>query len=599
MNSSVIRFEAFGVEPDCGNDATVGWNRLLEHLDANPPDGPVTVVFKPGRYDFYAEHAAERECYVSNHTQTGRKKCALLLENRRQVTVDGQGAEFIFHGTLIPAAIIDSSQCTLKNFSVDCQYPPMHQLRVKTIDPARKGMVVEVCTDEPYRIENGCELRFTAEDNAGYRNDSTIHFTVDGRMVYNQPDQLFNPEKITELAPKLLEISGWRDDLQPDTYLVLRVSPRPTPGIFLYHADNARIENVTVHFSFGMGLLAQMTENVTLDGFRVCRRGQDDPRRFTLHADATHFSGCKGVIRSENGFYEGMNDDAINVHGTYLRILERRDARTVLAAYMHPDCWGFEWGRPGDAVQFIRSQTMDPLDAPCRIESIQPADAATCVGAKVFAVTFDRDLPEMPEKNGAYGMENLTWTPEVIFSNNTVRNNRARGALFSTPRRVLCENNLFDHVHGSAILLCGDCNGWYETGACREVVIRNNRFINNLTAYYQFTKAVISIYPEIPDLEHQEKFFHANIDISHNEFEMFDLPLLYVKSAEHVRFAANTVRYNQEFPAFHENRHSFLFEHVADVTIDGNDFGDRQELERDIETRYSRPDAVTVLGPPF
>ena len=31
----------------------------------------------------------------------------------------------------------------------------------------------------------------------------------------------------------------------------------------------------------------------------------------------------------------------------------------------------------------------------------------------------------------------------------------------------------FDHTSGTAILLCGDCNGWYETGACREVIIRH------------------------------------------------------------------------------------------------------------------------------
>lgn len=37
---------------------------------------------------------------------------------------------------------------------------------------------------------------------------------------------------------------------------------------------------------------------------------------FTTQADATHFSGCKGKITSCNGLYEGMMDDAINVHGT-------------------------------------------------------------------------------------------------------------------------------------------------------------------------------------------------------------------------------------------------------------------------------------------
>ena len=87
----------------------------------------------------------------------------------------------------------------------------------------------------------------------------------------------------------------------------------------------------------------------------------------------------------------------------------------------------------------------------------------------------------------------------VFCLGNTIRNNRARGTLFSTPRRTIVENNLFDHTSGTAILLCGDCNGWYETGACRDVIIRNNRFVNSLTNMFQFTEAVISIYPEIPE----------------------------------------------------------------------------------------------------
>lgn len=582
MNSVTIRLSNHGIVPNSDQDITPLWNRFLAQFNANPPRTPTTLLFEPGRYHFYADQASQRECYISNHTQTGNKKCALLFENQSHLTLDGAGAEFIFHGTLIPVALIHSVQCTLKNFSIDYQYPPIHQLRIISVDPFRRAITVETSPDESYRIINGREILFLAEDNASYPLKSVIHFESDGRMVYQQPDRPFDPESIIELEKNLLEISGWRDDLTPGQFLVLRASPRPTPGIFLHKADNARIENVSVHFSFGMSLLAQLTENVTLDRFRVCRRGDQDPRRFTAHADATHFSGCKGVIQSENGLYEGMNDDAINVHGTYLKVLEKLDERTYLAGYMHHDCWGFEWGCPGDTVRFIRPQTMEYVDPECRIAAITPADAPTSTGAKVFKIVLDRALPAAAV---GCGVENMSWTPEVIFRGNTIRNNRARGALFSTPRRVICEDNIFDHVHGSAILLCGDCNGWYETGACHNVLIRRNKFINNLTAYYQFTKAVISIYPEIPDLRSQKKLFHSHIAITDNEFDMFDRPLLYAKSAEHVEFSGNRIRYNQEFQPFHENCRTFLFEHATDVTIAENDFGPYPELERDAEFR--------------
>ena len=72
---------------------------------------------------------------------------------------------------------------------------------------------------------------------------------------------------------------------------------------------------------------------------------------------------------------------------------------------------------------------------------------------------------------------------------------------------------VIDHTSGTAILLCGDCNGWYETGACRDVQIRRNRFVNALTNLFQFTNAVISIYPEIPDLANQQYFFIWKIRI--------------------------------------------------------------------------------------
>lgn len=34
-----------------------------------------------------------------------------------------------------------------------------------------------------------------------------------------------------------------------------------------------------------------------------------------------------------------MMDDAINVHGTYLKILERIDNHTVRGRYMHDQAW--------------------------------------------------------------------------------------------------------------------------------------------------------------------------------------------------------------------------------------------------------------------
>ena len=160
----------------------------------------------------------------------------------------------------------------------------------------------------------------------------------------------------------------------------------------------------------------------------------------------------------------------------------------------------------------------------------------------------------------------------------------------------MCENNLFDHTHGTAILLGGDANGWYETGSCREVIIRNNKFINALTANYQFTNAIISIYPEIPNLKEQEKFFHSGITIENNQFETFDKPILYARSASGLIFKNNKITYNSEFEPFHWNKHLFLFEKVQNVIITNNSFGREFDPEKDMELKLSEADAVSFTN---
>ena len=261
-------------------------------------------------------------------------------------------------------------------------------------------------------------------------------------------------------------------------------------------------------------------------------------------------------------------DDAINVHGIYLKIMERLDDHTLRARYMHDQAWGFDWGYAGDTVTFIRSQTMEYLDGVNRIAEITPLDGKDGIGMREFKIRFEQPVLAEVDGKTPFGIENLTWTPEVYFAGNTIQNNRARGSLFSTPKKTLVENNQFLNTSGSAILLCGDCNGWYETGMCKDVTIRNNKFVNALTSMYQFTNAVISIYPEIPDLKNQVKYFHkGSVLIENNEFHMFDAPVLYAKSIQGLVFKNNKIIQNNDYKPFHWNKERFFLEKVDQVKI--------------------------------
>lgn len=568
----VYEISAFGLKANSSKNASPVLQKALAKIKAEYKEGEKVILrFPEGRYEFHEKGAAVREYYISNHDQTNPKKVGIALEDMKNLTLDGQGSEFVFHGRMLPVSLLRSENCLLKNFSIDFENPHIAQVKIVENDP-QDGIVFEPAPWVDYRIAKDSIFEAYGEGWT-MRHSWGIAFDGDTKhLVYNTSDIGCPTKGASEVAPRRIHAPGWKDArLVPGTVVAMRGWGRPTPGIFLSHDVNTTIENVKVHYAEGMGLLAQLCENITLEKFGVCLKGDADPRYFTTQADATHFSGCKGKIVSCNGLYEGMMDDAINVHGTYLKVVKRVDDRTLVGRYMHGQSWGFEWGCPGDEVQFIRSNTMELVGKQNKIISIRPYDKEQTEGVREFLITFQEPVDQVINEQSGFGIENLTWTPEVLFSGNVIRNNRARGSLFSTPRKTIVENNLFDHTSGAAILLCGDCNGWFETGACRHVIIRKNRFVNALTNLFQFTNAVISIYPEIPDLKGQQQYFHGGpeggIVIEDNEFETFDAPILYAKSVDGLVFRNNTIKLNTEYKPFHPNRNRFWLERVTNVTI--------------------------------
>ena len=570
--AKIYDLSKYGVKPNTGENFSLTINKIFKEIVADAgKDSSIVIKFKKGRYDFHSEGALKKEYYISNHDQDNPKTVAIALEDYHNITIDGQGSDFIFHGRLLPISLINNKNLTLKNIHIDFEQPQICQVKILENNIAAGTITYQTAPWVTYKIKDG-KFYNTGE---GWEMQPSAGIAFDEKtkhIVYNTSDIGVGTNQVEEISEGIIKANNWKNPkLKPGNIVAMRSWYRPNPGIFLHKGKDIRLENITVHYSEGMGLLAQLTENIHLEKFNVSLRGKDDPRYFTAQADATHFSGCKGVIISNNGLYENMMDDAINIHGTYLKVLQKVDNKTVIAKYMHSQAYGFDWGYVGDSVQFIQSKTMELWDNKNTIASIEVLRKEANDPIREFKITFTKPLDDyIDPKSLDIGIENLTWTPQVEFKGNTIRNNRARGALFSTPQRTVVESNIFDHTSGTAILLCGDSNGWYETGSTRDITIKNNRFINALTNMFQFTNAVISIYPEIPDLKNQKKYFHSNIIIENNYFETFDKPILYAKSVDGIIFSNNKIKTNTDFPAFHWNKKEILFERVINAKIEGN-----------------------------
>lgn len=559
----------YGVRPEKKANTTLTLNRAIEKISSSVKNENDTVTLRlaKGRYDFYPADVYRKTMYISNHDHEDNRPIGLILENRTNMIIDGQGSEFIFHGRMIPMAIIKSTGCTVANISIDFDKPQIGQITIVSNDTVAGEIIYRTAPWMDTKLIDG-GLYMTGK-GWQIKPCAGIAFEPGTRhLVYNTSDIGVGTDNVTKLENNLFKAPWSNNKLIPGTIVALRSYGRPCPGIFVDECNDLSLKNIQIHYAEGMGLIAQNTRNITLDGFSVCLRGNDDPRYFTTQADATHFSGCSGHISSTGGLYEGMMDDAINVHGTYLKITERLNDYSVAGQFMHHQSFGFKWGETGDTVSIIRSKTMEIQGTRLTIKSIEPIDHPSVYGAHQLKITFNQPIPaEIDPAKETFGMENLSMTPSVYFADNTVRNNRARGALFSTPKKVIAERNLFDHTSGTAILLCGDCNGWFETGACHDVTIRDNRFVNALTNLFQFTNAVISIYPEIPDMAGQQQYFHSNVTITDNTFETFDAPLLYARSTDGLIFMNNRIITNRDYPPLHWNRAPIWLEHVNNSKI--------------------------------
>jgi alpha-1,3-galactosidase B len=323
-----------------------------------------------------------------------------------------------------------------------------------------------------------------------------------------------------------------------------------------------------------MGLLAQNSEDIELERFHVELR-PDGGRYFTTQADATHFVACRGRVSLQHCRFENMMDDALNVHGVYLKVLAREGKHTLVGRFMHEQSFGFPWASPGDSVRLVTSRDIQGLEGVFHVRAISSVGGRGLEGAREVRITFDEELPADYHAERGISMENLSRTPSVVFAHNLVRHNRARGILINTPRPVLIEENTFDHVSGSAILFSTDNNMWYESGQTREVVIRRNTFQDVLTSLYQFTTAVISIHPIIPELALQRHPFYGqgagSIRIEDNIFRTFDTPLLHAISTDGILWRGNRIEPTKTYPKYHPNQKRFLLEGCRNIDIEPKD----------------------------
>ena len=555
----VIRVTDFGVQPDSRDDAVKGVRAAIE---ACRKDTAATLVFPKGRYDFWPEHSEKIEYYESNTSGNNPKTCPMVLKGMKNLTIEGNGSEFVCHGRMQPLTLEDCAGVTVRNLDIDWDIPFVAQARIEQV--ADSSITIKINpVESPYDIEND-KIVFHGE---GWRSGwwGCMEFDSETRIIPQQSGDTplgGNWDKYTaqDLGGGLVKLTcPFERKPKQGNILIMRHSDRDHAGVFLLNCKDTALENVNLFTSAGLGILAQFCENITLRKTNVMPNYAKG-RYQCGHADGFHVSNCRGRIVVDGCKFEGLMDDPINIHGTTVKVVEMKDAARMVCKFMEGMSTGMTWGGTGDKVGFIDHQTMATIGVGS-LKSFRKIDRDH------FEVVFN-DVAPFDLKPGD-ALENLTWTPDFTARNCWFGSCRARGLLVSTPGKVVVENNDFVSS-GAAILIAGDANGWYESGAVRDVLIRGNRFHPScLTSWYQFGEGIISICPIIPKLD-PEKPYHRNIRIEGNQFDVFDYTVLYALSVDGLNFKDNIIKHNTQYKPWQGRKAMLTFEGCKNVDVGGN-----------------------------
>ena len=521
---------------DCGilpnTDITSSLCALLEQNKEN-----TEFVFEDADYYFSPETAMRVDYRISNSDVTPHRVLAILMKHMKNCVLQGNGARLWIAGHMQVFTLDHCENVKLENFTINWKKPLVAEGTVV----AKNGTDVDVFVDPqtfPHVYENG-NLKFDIGADEWYEfNKWSIVFEPHSlRARRGVADVFFHT--VEAIGGYVYRMKLHRDaDIRVGDLLNMRHNARIHAGIFSEKCSDITVENITFYSCGGLGCLSQFCHNMTYRGVHFLADTTSGRRVSGGRDDGMHVTCNSGTVTITECCFHALMDDPINVHGCCVTSDEVVDERTLRCRYRHDQACGFlYWAEEGNEISFISRDSMETIGTACA-ESYMLEDHMT------FLLRFDSPLPreilDKAKQGDALALDNLTHTAAFTCTNNRFGSCRARGILVSTPRPVRISGNYFESS-GSAILVAGDSNYWFESGACHDVEISRNVFTDAcLGSIYQFCDGVISICPVVPRPD-ADKPYHKNVRITDNVFDTVGAPVLAAFSCEDLTFSGNRI----------------------------------------------------------
>jgi hypothetical protein len=443
---SEIKVADFGAVPNDGQNDTPA---ILSAIESCREKENVKLVFEMGTYDIHGGQKNER----------GRFQPSFDVKNINNLTIEGNGAELIGHDYATMFHFSECNNLEIRHLAVDWDPVPFTQ-----------GKVIGVGEDH---VDFEVFPPFTAQ--AGQRTDGLLGYDPELRRMarrYTDHYQKGDAQLSEVIRPGVMRVFIGQHDrfagvLPPvGKHIIVRHQIYGNQAFQFLRCNDVRIERVFIYSNPGMGIIGNSCRDISIRHLNVMIR-PGSGRWMSCTADATNFRSCRGKLVMENCLFEGMGDDATNVHsGSYMVVDDLLSSNKLV---MGLGTRGYPFiPEIGDKLQ-LSNTNLIPY-AIVTVKSVQHEDNENRI-----TVELSDELPDRVAKGDL--IDNISSCPSLRLRNCTVIRSRARGFIIKN-RDVIIEDCTFKDVSASAIGMNVDIITWWESTGSHDVIIRNNRFVD-------------------------------------------------------------------------------------------------------------------------
>ena len=452
-----------------------------------------TLRFAPGEYHFF-EEGAKALFLASVGSSTGMKKVVLHLEGLKDVTVDGGGANFFFHGNTFPLVaercdglkvghftsrlpILPIVEFTILEKGDDgflCQFGRNHPpYKVKPdgtiLFESGEGLVESIAQELSVHALRYCQIQYIATPGCRCDRDtlaSTFYAVAaedrgHGRVFFRY---------VNDPHPKN---AGKCSFPVNEPLCILLASRRNRSLMSIADCRDVEIADVEARSGSGMGIVAEMCENIRILRYKVL---PDEGSTVSVTADMIFLVDTKGRIEIADSELSWSLDDAMNIHGNYttLAAVSGREATLKIQRFNYAGYFPY---RVGEKVAFMRGHGPDKVVLGNAVVAEFPAPGREAAEARIV---FDREIP--PEWAGC-DVANISHAPTVWIHGNYIHDYlNIRLSAFAD---ILFEGNRLSN--GQSVMMVDDLTGyWGECGPVHNLTVRDNDCADMRHTFFDF-----------------------------------------------------------------------------------------------------------------